>query len=82
MTKKFGNIINGQEISSGETFLSKNSSNFSDVLGEFPIASLDQVRAACDAAGTAFKTWGKTPAPNRGEVIGRIGAAIAREKEA
>jgi alpha-ketoglutaric semialdehyde dehydrogenase len=82
MTKKFGNIINGQEVSRSETFLSKNSSNFSDVLGEFPVASVDQVRAACDAAAAAFKTWGKTPAPIRGEVIGRIGAAIAREKEA
>ena len=82
MTKTFGNIIGGKDVHSPTTFLSKNSSNLSDVLGEFPIATLEQVREACDAAAEAFKQWSKTPAPIRGEVIGRIGAAIAREKEA
>lgn len=79
--KQFFNIINGQEVGSPNTFLSRNSSNLSDVIGEFPIATKDQLRDACRAARAAFAVWGKTPAPIRGEVIGNIGRAIAREKE-
>jgi aldehyde dehydrogenase (NAD+) len=52
------------------------------VIGDFPIANKDQVRAACQAARAAFFKWSKTPAPIRGEVIGNIAKAIAREKEA
>ncbi len=79
--KTFQHIINGSPTDSGEHFLSRNSSNLSDVVGEFPIATPDQLREACRAAQAAFLKWGKTPAPIRGEVIGNIGRAITREKE-
>jgi alpha-ketoglutaric semialdehyde dehydrogenase len=79
---KFQHIINGNLEDSAEQFLSRNSSKLSDVIGEFPMASKDQLRAACRAARAAFAKWSRTPAPIRGEVIGNIGKAIAREKEA
>jgi alpha-ketoglutaric semialdehyde dehydrogenase len=79
---KFQHIIGGKLTDSTEHFLSRNSSKLSDVVGEFPIASKDQLREACRAARVAFSKWSKTPAPIRGEVIGNIGKAIAREKEA
>ncbi|HEU5090554.1 MAG TPA: aldehyde dehydrogenase family protein [Roseiflexaceae bacterium] len=50
-------------------------------MGEFPEATREQVRDACIAARRAFPAWRDTPAPVRGELIGAIGAAIAREKE-
>jgi aldehyde dehydrogenase (NAD+) len=78
---KFQHIINGQSVDSTEHFLSRNSSKLSDVIGEFPVATKDQLRDACKAARAAFLKWSKTPAPIRGEVIGNIGRAIAREKE-
>lgn len=81
MAKKFCHLIGGKEVASPKTFLSKNSSNLSEVLGEFPEATKDQVREACKVARDAFVEWGKTPAPVRGEVIGNIGKAIEREKE-
>lgn len=80
--RTFPNIIAGKEVASDTTFASKNSSNLSDTIGIFPEATREQVREACRAAGEAFGTWSKTPAPIRGEVIGNIGRAIAREKEA
>ena len=79
--KTFPNIIAGREVGSSEHFSSHNSSNHSDVLGSFPEASREQVRAACEAAKAAFRPWAKTPAPIRGQIIGSIGRAVEREKE-
>jgi alpha-ketoglutaric semialdehyde dehydrogenase len=78
---RFGHIIDGEHVDSPQTFVSRNSSNLDDVLGTFPEATPEQVRAACVAARRAFRQWRKTPAPVRGELIGAVGAAIAREKE-
>ncbi len=80
--KKYSNIIGGKSVSSQKTFLSRNSSNLEDILGEFPDANLEQVREACIAAKQGFDVWRKTPAPIRGQIIGNIGKAIEREKEA
>jgi aldehyde dehydrogenase (NAD+) len=82
MTRRYYHLIDGNEVSSERTFQARNSSDLSDVLGEFPEASEAQVRQACQAARRASEAWRNTPAPVRGELIGNIGAAIAREKEA
>jgi len=81
MARTFPNLIGGREVPSAHTFESRNSSDRDDVVGIFPEASLDEVRAACDAANEAFPAWSRLPAPIRGEIIGKIGAAIEREKE-
>ncbi len=82
MPRRYYHIIDGREVDSPTTTLSRNSSDLSDIVGEFPNATLDQVRDACIAARRASDPWKNTPAPIRGEIIGSIGAAIAREKEA
>ncbi len=82
MARRYHHIINGRELDSSEMFYSRNSSDLNDIIGEFPAATKDQVREACQAARLAFPAWKETPAPIRGEIIGSIGAAIAREKEA
>ncbi|MFO7545731.1 MAG: aldehyde dehydrogenase family protein [Trueperaceae bacterium] len=80
--KTYGNLIAGREVGSDRTFASRNSSRLDDVIGQFPEATKEQVREACQAAKSAFPTWSKTPAPIRGQVIGIIGQALEREKEA
>ena len=80
--KTYSNIIGGKAVSSQKTFLSRNSSNLEDILGQFPDSSLEDVRQACLAAKKGFEVWRKTPAPIRGQIIGNIGKAIEREKEA
>ncbi|MDZ7704709.1 MAG: aldehyde dehydrogenase family protein [Trueperaceae bacterium] len=80
-TRQYPNLIGGREVTSDSTFESRNSSNHSDVLGVFPEASKAQVREACEAAQSAFKSWSKVPAPVRGQLIGSLGVAIEREKE-
>ncbi len=82
MTRRFSHLIGGQAVDSPTAFLSRNSSNLEDVIGEFPEASREQVRAACVAARHACAEWSRTPAPIRGQIIGSIGKAIEREKEA
>ena len=81
MANTFHHLIGGKHVSSNQTFESRNSSKLEDVVGIFPEATKEQVRDACKVANEAFKTWSKTPAPIRGELIGNIGKAIAREKE-
>lgn len=76
------NLIAGREVASPTSFESHNSSELSDVVGVFPEATREQVRSACVAARDALRTWSKTPAPIRGQVIGAIGTALEREKEA
>ena len=82
MAKTFHHLIGGTEVAGETTFESRNSSDLSDLVGIFPEATSDQVRAACRAAREAFRGWAKTPAPIRGELIGQIGDALEREKEA
>lgn len=80
--KTYPNLYAGKEVASDKTFLSRNSSETTDVLGAFPEAGKEQVREAAQAAKDAFKSWSKTPAPIRGQVIGLIGQAIEAQKEA
>jgi aldehyde dehydrogenase (NAD+) len=82
MARTFGHLIGGREVGSPTTFASRSSSHHADVVGLFPEATKEQVREACVVAKEAFKTWAKTPAPVRGELIGQIGQALTREKEA
>ena len=82
MTAKFRHIIGGEEVTSPKTFLSRNPSQLDDIIGEFPEATTEQVQQACEVAGQAFKTWRKTPAPIRGQILGNLAGAIEREKEA
>src|SRR5690606_17255071 len=81
-TQVYPNLYGGKEVTGTATFESRNTANESDVLGCFYEASEEQVREAAQAARAAFETWSKTPAPIRGQVIGLIGQAIEREKEA
>ena len=80
--RRYPHLIGGKEVTSERTFESRNSSNLADLVGVFPEATKDQVREACRAAREGFEAWSRTPAPIRGQVIGLIGQAITREKEA
>ncbi len=82
LSRNYANLIGDQEVVSTKSFESRSSSNHTDIIGVFPEADKAQVRAACQQAQEAFGRWSKTPAPIRGELIGSIGEALSREKEA
>jgi alpha-ketoglutaric semialdehyde dehydrogenase len=50
-----------------------------DVIAEFPCATVEDVHRAIEAAQTAFKSWKKTPGPERGRILWRA-ADIARQR--
>ncbi|MCH1541285.1 MAG: aldehyde dehydrogenase family protein [Candidatus Poseidonia sp.] len=78
------NIINGQLslASDGASFASINPAILNDTLGEFPLSTRGDVRAALDAAHAAFPGWAATPAPTRGQIIGNMGRLLMEHKDA
>jgi aldehyde dehydrogenase (NAD+) len=76
-----GSYVNGQwyHPASSEVTRNINPADTSDVIAEFPLATAADVRLAVDAATEAFKSWKKTPGPERGRVLWRA-ADIARRR--
>src|SRR3970040_2453602 len=56
-----------------------NPADLDEVIAEFPAATADDVNHAIDAAQAAFRSWKKTPGPERGRVLWRA-ADIARQR--
>lgn len=77
------NIIGGEEreASDGARLESRSACDKRDLVGNAPKSTAEDVKAACKAAAAARKGWEATPAPVRGEIIGRIGAALTKHKE-
>jgi len=76
-----GSYVNGQwyHPTSSEVGRNINPADTKDVIAEFPLATAADVRLAVDAAMDAFKSWKKTPGPERGRVLWRA-ADIARRR--
>ena len=83
MAEVFKNYIGGRwvESCSGETFESRNPANTEKIIGVFPRSKEADVVAAIDAAHAAFRSWSRTPAPARAEIILKVGLLLARYKE-
>ncbi len=62
---EYGLIINGQKVSSDNTFAVINPAN-EEALAECPIASKAQLDDAVNAAAEAYKTWSKVADEERG----------------
>ena len=79
----YRNLINGQwvESKSGKTYENINPADHNDVVGIFQKSNADDVKDAIDAASAAYKKWRLVPAPKRGEIIYRIAARLAKDKE-
>ena len=76
-----GSYINGQWFHPKSQRLVRNinPADPDDVIAEIPCATAEDVHRAIEAAQTAFKSWKKTPGPERGRVLWRA-ADIARQK--
>lgn len=76
-----GHWINGKLVRGTKHFKSLNSSDHQDVVGTFPSATDKEIQDCVKAANKAFDVWRSIPAPVRGEMIGRLGKILEREKE-
>jgi alpha-ketoglutaric semialdehyde dehydrogenase len=66
---------------SGRTYEKRNPANPSEIVGEFPASSEEDVVAAVEAAAKAFPSWSATPAAARGAVLMRAADAIEARVE-
>jgi len=76
-----GSYVNGKWFhpKSNRLVRNLNPADPDDVIAEFPAAATEDVQRAIEAAQTAFKSWKKTPGPERGRVLWRA-ADIARQR--
>lgn len=75
------NMIGGEAKSGVELYESRSPADRRDVVTRAPASTKEEVRAACEAAGPAQRRWAAMPAPQRAQVIGRLGQLLRERKE-
>lgn len=83
MTEVYQNYIGGKWVDSRsrETFESRNPADRDEIIGVFQRSGTDDVVAAIDSAHAAFRSWSKTPAPTRAELVLRVALLLEEHKE-
>ncbi|NIQ52911.1 MAG: aldehyde dehydrogenase family protein [Gammaproteobacteria bacterium] len=70
------------EPSTGEYSENRNPARWDEVLGRFPSSGPEDVEKAVESAKRGFAAWRKVPAPQRGDVLRRVGDLMtARKRE-
>ena len=69
------------DAASGDTFDNTNPARTSDVIGHFPASGIVDIDFAAAAAREAFQGWSRKPAPQRGEILRRIGDLLTQRKD-
>jgi aldehyde dehydrogenase (NAD+) len=82
MAKNFRNFIAGKWVapSTGRYFENRNPADTTDLIGRFPDSGAEDVEAAVRSAREGFRTWSRTPAPVRGDVLRRVGDLLTARK--
>jgi acyl-CoA reductase-like NAD-dependent aldehyde dehydrogenase len=77
------NFIGGEwvEPATGDYFENRNPARQSDLIGLWPRSGREDVERAVEAARRGFETWRRTPAPERGAVLKRVGDLLTERKE-
>jgi aldehyde dehydrogenase (NAD+) len=82
-TTVYKNYVNGQWVApkTGRYFENRNPADVTDLIGRFADSDERDVREAVDAAAEAYKSWRLVPAPQRGEILYRLGQLLRDRKE-
>ena len=82
MATNFRNFIAGKWVapSTGRYFENRNPADTTDLIGCFPDSGAEDVEAAVRSAREGFRTWSRTPAPVRGDVLRRVGDLLTARK--
>ncbi len=80
---QYRNFIGGEwvEPRTGNYFENRNPAKFAEVIGEWPRSGAEDVKEAVRAARDGFERWRRTPAPERGDVLRRVGDLMSERKE-
>src|SRR5947209_10100768 len=79
MSQTFGNYIDGEWITAGDTFENRNPANTDEVVGLFVKGSPADVERAAEAAGRALPAWSVMPAPARGNLLFKVADILERK---
>jgi acyl-CoA reductase-like NAD-dependent aldehyde dehydrogenase len=60
----------------GDVLENRNPANHREIVGLFPMSTLDDTRNAIDSARSALPAWAKTPAPARGAILDKASQII------
>ncbi len=79
----FQNYINGKWVpsASGDTFDDTNPAHPDQVIATFQRSGPEDVDAAVQAAAAAQEAWRNTPAPLRGEIVGKATRLLVERKD-
>jgi acyl-CoA reductase-like NAD-dependent aldehyde dehydrogenase len=83
MVTKHHNFIAGEWLppATGEYFENRNPARWSDLIGYWPRSGEADVERAVSAAVDGFATWRRTPAPERGAILKRVGDLLEARKD-
>jgi aldehyde dehydrogenase (NAD+) len=81
--KTYQNFVGGEWVTSQGTkrVANVNPANTDDVLGETPLATVEEANRIVDCAAAAFPGWRKIPAPKRGAIVTRAAQLLTERKE-
>jgi acyl-CoA reductase-like NAD-dependent aldehyde dehydrogenase len=80
--KEYRNFIAGEwcEAAGGKRFENRNPADWSELVGTFPSSDERDVDRAVEAAKQAYRSWRLVPAPERGELLKRVGDIMVERK--
>jgi len=83
VSQQYLNYINGvwKPAKSGQWFENRNPAHWNEVVGLFPKSGMEEVNEAVEAARRAYKEWRLVPAPERGNIMKRVGDIMVARKE-
>jgi RHH-type proline utilization regulon transcriptional repressor/proline dehydrogenase/delta 1-pyrroline-5-carboxylate dehydrogenase len=79
--KLYRPLINGEYVHTQTTVKSLNPSNFTEVVGEIGLISVEQAEAAIAAAKAAFPAWKKTPVTERAAILRRAADLMEQRRQ-
>ncbi len=83
MLREHRNFIGGEWVAptTGEYFENRNPARLSEVIGYWPRSGAADVELAVRAAVEGFEVWRRTPAPERGAILKRVGDLMEERKD-
>ncbi len=81
MAQTYPNLIDGRTTESADRLPNINPSNLDDLIGEFAVATPEDVNTAVAAARNAFEAWSHSTPQQRFEILDRAGSEIIARKE-
>ncbi|MFP5518751.1 MAG: proline dehydrogenase family protein [Bdellovibrionia bacterium] len=73
-------LVDGKTLTGKEVFSRVNPSATNEVVGQIQMASTEQAETAMQAAHRAFKTWKKTPATQRADLVDKLADLMIRDR--